>query len=154
MVTSTMWSLVLLSCSVPSRACGVNVLHGNRPTTNHSLLLYLFNIGVALGCRNHAASACAVNTFTIVHIVNLQMVCEPSPYCTGGHTFLDKSLGASPKGPDHIVGDWLSGIFISWYSKLQPCSEAQQIAPDVNCAMPTLTIFGDIWKQVQLGSWL
>lgn len=107
----------LHACPIPSGTCGVYVLHGNWLAADHSLLLHLFNACIMLGGLYQPATACTVYTFTIVHVVDLQVMCEPGPDCTGGHALFSKCFGASPKGPNYIVGDWLSGIFIGWHSK-------------------------------------
>lgn len=148
--TSKLWhNNWLWTCPVTGGMCCVYVLHGNWFASDHSLLLPLFDADTILRCLNHAATACAVYTFSTVHVVDLRVMYESSPNRTGCHALLSKYFATSVQRPNHIVGNWLPGIFICWHSKLQPGGKAQQITADIHCAATTLK---SSWWHLETGT--
>lgn len=78
-----------------------------------------------LGGLHHTAMARTVYTVTIVHVVDLRVMCESCPDCSGGHAFVYRRPGASAKGPHHTVGEWLCGLLMMKHADDEAIPEQQ-----------------------------
>ena len=94
-------------------------------------------------------SPSAVTALTSVHVQCLQAFGEVCSSIAASHWLLSKLLGPHSQWPGDVVEDGLACSCMVMDSHLKPSGEAFLVAGQDNLAVPSFTVLGGIWQQVQ-----